>query len=281
MHMRETIKIRTPNGREIHAFEGDSITHQIQKHGEYDKNALDSIREVLAIIKPVTSLDIGANIGNHSLVIATLSQRLFAFEPVGFVHTVLQKNLLENRVQNAVAVNVGLSSESASKTIFVPKMDNVGCSSLDERGLNSDRHDIRLITGDEYLATNGIRDVDFIKMDIEGHEGEAIEGLKTTIRTNQPLLLMEWDQRTAHQFAAHQLFDSVFAGYSAFSVSRTDNKKMHPKTFFGSLRRLWYRLTCRSWCLSKFDPTHGYRNIYLVPDRYRGVFSNFRYLSEH
>jgi FkbM family methyltransferase len=276
--MRETVEIRTPAGKRILAFKGDEITHQIQKHGEYDKDALDSIRDVLSLIRPVTSLDIGANIGNHALVIAGLSERLFAFEPVGFVHAVLQQNLDNNGATSAKAVNVGLSMGAATKTIFVPREHNVGCSSLEERGMQADQQEIRLVAGDAFVADNGIRDIDFIKIDIEGHEGEAIAGLRQTILANQPLILMEWDQRTAEQFSAHGFFETLFAGYATFSVSRTDNKKIHPKTFLGRARRVWFRLLGKRWCLSRFDPSNGYRNIYLVPKRYLGTFAKFRYL---
>lgn len=276
--MRETIEIRTPSGKSILAFKGDEITRQIEKHGEYDKDALDSIRDVLSLIKPTTSLDIGANIGNHALVIAGLTERLYAFEPVSFVHSVLQRNLDNNGAMNATAVNVGLSMGEAIQTIFVPREHNVGCSSLEERGMHADQQEIRLVEGDAYVAENGIRNIDFIKIDIEGHEGEAIAGLRQTIMSNKPLILMEWDQRTAEQFAAQRFFETLFEGYATFSVSRTDNKKIHPKTLLGRAQRVWFRILGKRWCLSRFDPENGYRNIYLVPKRYLETFAKFRYL---
>lgn len=276
--MRETVEVRTPAGRRILAFKGDEITRQIQKHGEYDKDALDSIRDALSLIKPTTSLDIGANIGNHALVIAGLSERLYAFEPVGLVHAVLQQNLDHNGARNATAVNIGLSNEAATQTIFVPREHNVGCSSLDERGMDAEPQEIRLVEGDAYVADNGIQNIDFIKIDIEGHEGEAIQGIRATILKNQPLILMEWDQRTAERFAELGLFENLFAGYAVFSISRSDSKKIHPKTFVGRLRRMWFRLFNKGWCLSGFNPNSGYRNIYLVPKRYQNIFQKFLYL---
>jgi FkbM family methyltransferase len=277
--MRETIEILTPAEKRILAFKGDEIARQIQKHGEYDKDALDSIRDVLSLVKPATSFDIGANIGNHSLVISGLSDRLVAFEPVEFVHAVLQQNLINNGIHNAVAENIGLSSNAVTQTIFVPREHNVGCSSLEERGMHADQYEIRLLEGDTYVAENGIRDIDFIKIDIEGHEGEALEGLRATIHENQPLILMEWDRRTADQFAERNFFKTLFAGYSTFSISRTDNKKIHPKTLSGRIRRAWFRLLGKRWCLSSFVPSNGYRNIYLVPQRYQSTFSKFPLLS--
>jgi predicted RNA methylase len=116
------VTIATKKGMTINAFEGDSITEEIESCGEYDSNTLNSIRNVLTLIQPQISLDVGANIGNHALVIAKFTKKLIAFEPVTFVYEVLKKNLAQNKIDNAITVNFALSVEQSTRQIFIPKM---------------------------------------------------------------------------------------------------------------------------------------------------------------
>lgn len=72
MKKLKVIQLKTLRGFSLKAFEGDAITKEVQKVGEYDTNALNSLVDLLSLIKPNLSLDVGANIGNHALLIATL-----------------------------------------------------------------------------------------------------------------------------------------------------------------------------------------------------------------
>lgn len=271
------ITVTTSAGKRLQAFEGDEITRQILQNGEYDAWALASLREVLQYVRPRTSLDIGANIGNHAVVIGELSQRLFAFEPLPFVYQVLQHNLARNLGERARGFNLALSDIDAAVRIGVRSEENFGASSLCAG--SSDGETVRAVVGDEFLAEQGIAEVDFIKIDVEGHEASALSGLTKTILRDQPLVMMEWnDAETAAGFARLRLFDTVFAGYQPFAVSRTDSTKLHPHTLAGRLRRLRYRLFDRTWCLTDFDPVRKYSNVYLVPPRMAEELAALRYL---
>ncbi|MGB7816801.1 MAG: FkbM family methyltransferase [Methylotenera sp.] len=281
MENHKTIQIKTKRGFILNAFEGDSITQEIQKKGEYDANTLESLNEVLAAIQPQTSLDVGANIGNHALLISRFSKNLIAFEPVGFIFEVLQSNLIQNHIANAQAVNSGLSDTALEREIFIPQNGNLGSSSLEATNGTGQRLKINTIIGDDYLQKNlsGAR-IDFIKMDVEGHEAAALQGLKATIRAFQPLLLLEWKSpQTISAFKDHDLFNDLFSQYSFYSLSYTSNKKAHPKSLWGFLKRIYYRLFAKKWCLSGFERKKYYSNVYFVPSRYKSIFEKFIHLS--
>jgi len=281
MNKYKVIQVKTKRGFVLNAFEQDSITREIQERGEYDANTLDSIDDILRIIKPEVSLDIGANIGNHSLVIARNSRRLVAFEPVGFIFGVLQSNLLQNRIDHAQAVNSGLSDEAADRDIFIPENGNLGSSSIEARDGAGCRLRINTIIGDGYVQKNldGSR-IDFIKIDVEGHEASALQGLRATIKESQPLLLLEWNNATTvNAFSNKNLFAELFSGYGYYSLSYTSNKKMHARNLAGFIKRLYYRSFAKRWCLSDFEPSRHYSNVYFVPPRYKAVFEQFIYFS--
>jgi hypothetical protein len=257
------VRLLARQGKKLHAFAGDSITAKIESRGEYDTNTLDSLRAILSFIHPDTSLDVGANIGNHAVGIAELSQHLIAFEPVPFIFELLQRNLSQNGFSHAIPVNAGLSDQMLERDIFIPEYGNLGCSSL------------------ESMDAEGVhRRIDFIKIDIEGHEPAALLGLQTTICEHQPLILMEsLTQNTLNLFNDRKLFEQLFSGYRIYALSNTTSKNVYPPGMTGFVRRMAAKLRYRCWCQSDFDAARRYSNIYLVPERYQAIFEQFTYLS--
>jgi FkbM family methyltransferase len=276
--MRKEIILNTKRGFCLHAFEDDSITNEVKKYGEYDSNTLNSLEEILEKIKPNISLDIGANIGNHTLLIAQLSQKLISFEPVDFIFKALDQNIKSNKLSNTIAFNVGLSNKEMATDIFIPNNGNLGSSSITERKGDGEALSVVLKKGDDFLRGYGFGSgVDFIKIDVEGHEAEALEGLKQTIISNQTLVLMEWrTDRTLKLFNEKDLFNVLFRGYSIYSLTSMDNKKAHPKSLKGLLSRLFFKLILNKWCLRSFNPSMHYSNIFLVPKRHKRLFQSFR-----
>lgn len=275
------VEVITKNGKILHAFENDSITTAIKQRGEYDSNTLNSIRDILAQIRPETCLDVGANIGNHALVIAEHCKSLIAFEPVPFIFELLQRNIATNHLNNAEAVNAGLSNEAMNRNIFIPDFGNLGCSSLEAMDAEVTEVAIKTLIGDDFLQLNHPeKQIDFIKMDVEGHESAALEGLKQTIQGFQPLLLIEYrNDKTLTMFNETDIFERVFDGYKVFSLSSTTSKKVYPRSMMGFINRLSAKAFNNHWCLSSFNLTERYSNIYLVPPRYQSEFASFNFLA--
>lgn len=277
MQSIDTIKIKTKRGFTLHAFVNDAITREIQKKGEYDANTLNSLSDILAVIKPLTSLDVGANIGNHAMVIASFSKRVIAFEPIKFIFDVLEINKKANAFNHLEVINVGLSNKLAETNIHIPDNGNFGSSSLEIKPENGTLLSIRTVIGDDFLEGKTNSDqVDFIKMDVEGHEAFALLGLKKTILRDQPLILLEWKSaQTIDHFKALNLFNNLFAGYSFHALTYTTNKKIHNKNLTGFFSRIFYRLRGKKWCLADFDALKRYTNVYFVPPRFKLKMQNF------
>jgi FkbM family methyltransferase len=269
------IQLTTKRGFTLHAFEGDSITKEVQKKGEYDSNTLYSLSEILASIQPNISLDVGANIGNHALLIAKYSRKVLAFEPVNFVFDVLQSNIKHNHANNITAVNLGLSDKTAESIMYIAINGNLGSSSMEAVAGEGEKLSIKTTQGDNYLAQN-FKDavVDFIKIDVEGHEAMALLGLQKTIIQHQPLILIEWKSpQTIAQFQSLKLFDQLFSGYEKYSLTYTTNKKIYAESSFGFFKRIYHKLIGSNWCLGKFEPTKMYSNVYFVPPRHQQYFN--------
>jgi len=273
MKNHHEIKITTKRGYSLNCIEGDTITKAIQMNGEYDTNTLDSLAEILGKIRPNISLDIGANIGNHAVLIAIYSKRLIAFEPVKFVYDLLHSNLNQNFAANTLAVNNGLSNEYATREIFIPAF-NLGCSSLEVQVGEGEKTKIDLLVGDDWLKANCYnQQIDFIKMDIEGHEAAALIGLEEHIRKYQPLVLLEWkSQITINTFREKNLLPRLFNNYAFYSLTQTDSKKVYQRSLLGYFGRFYCKLFHKSWCLTNFQEHKAYSNVYFVPERYKEFF---------
>lgn len=130
-------------------------------------------------------LDIGANIGNHSLMYNCYFPNLeiWAFEPI-FENFILLKENTEN-IQNILAFNVAVGSRTGVVN-FSNRLDN-----------NSGTYTISPITGNQsmIIALDDIefndKKISFIKIDVEGHEQACIEGMKNLLQKHKPLIWIE------------------------------------------------------------------------------------------
>lgn len=134
-----------------------------------------------------TVLDIGAFMGETSLWFAREvgpEGRVVAFEPV----TSLARRCVENVERNtALAMaeirveNVAVGAQSGKCTVS-GRGDAGDSVTLGSGGL------VSMISVDDYVQQTRLGQVDFIKMDIEGMEREALEGANETIRDFRPKL---------------------------------------------------------------------------------------------
>jgi FkbM family methyltransferase len=158
-----------------------------------------------------TAIDVGANIGYHSLVIAhhARSRRcqitVHAFEPVPHTVTQLRSNIVLNRLDANVYVHgVCLGSCFASQQMFVPQNRRTA-SSL--RNLHpdapSDTVHVEQITLDSFVEHAGLEDIGLLKIDVEGNELEVIRGGMAMISSSRPPIVIELLRKWAAAFGYH------------------------------------------------------------------------------
>ena len=142
--------------------------------------------------------DIGANVGNHTLFAALFmdASRVVAFEPNPPAMALLRANVALNRLDARVDLTHlgwGLSDAEGAGFSTVTKRANLGATRLVADGQGG----LSVRTGDAMLA--GQR-VDFINLDIEGMEMQALRGLSATIATHRPPVFLELDHSNAAPF---------------------------------------------------------------------------------
>ena len=141
-------------------------------------------------------LDIGANVGYFTLLAARLvgpTGKVYAFEPEPSNYDVLVKNLGLNGYENVDAIPMAVSSEKGEAQLIISALDSgfhsLAHLNLPERGSVS----VETITIDSFLEERGWPHVDFVKMDIEGWEVAALDGMGQFFqRTSTVRLVIEF-----------------------------------------------------------------------------------------
>ncbi|MFK8011407.1 MAG: FkbM family methyltransferase [Marinicellaceae bacterium] len=150
-----------------------------------------------------TVIDIGANVGSHSLPIASfvgVEGQVYAFEPVPWAVNKFKRNLELNNINNITLETIALSdiNEQEVEMSFRASFKLGSKSGVGEDGKidggwwdECEHVKIRMETLDNYVSNHQIDRIDLIKLDVDGFEGKVIRGALGTLSRFKPILIME------------------------------------------------------------------------------------------
>ncbi len=155
-------------------------------------------------------LDAGANVGNHVVFAGhfLFPSQIIVIEPNPAARLLLDINIRLNNLARLVDASVaryGLADAAGFAAAVTPPC-NLGGTWLDAAGGG----EIPLVRGDDVLLG---RRIDFIKLDVEGMELRALDGLSEVIRTNRPGMFIEVDNSNIDGFQAFL----ALAGYVIYA----------------------------------------------------------------
>jgi FkbM family methyltransferase len=157
---------------------------------------VEELEDLLAYMEPCSVvLDIGANIGNHTVFFAKYARAraVIPFEVLPAACELLRRNVQSNRLETVDLdyLGVGLGPPHAGRiTVKLSYEHNLGATafSLDD-GARAARESFRIETLDHLLGE--ARRVDFIKLDVEGMELDVLAGAQAVISRWRPKILLE------------------------------------------------------------------------------------------
>lgn len=138
-------------------------------------------------IRDSVILDIGANIGNHSLYFLNEYGAKFAycFEPVKETYDILKKNIEINNLNNKSKIfNLGVGSSDSKAVISKSVQGNTGMTQL----TTSEDGDIDIVAIDDMNISEKIG---FVKIDVEGFELDVIKGMIKVLKRDKPFIMIE------------------------------------------------------------------------------------------
>lgn len=178
------------------------------------------------IKKGMVIVDIGANLGYYSAIASKHTGEnglVIAFEPEPNFFKLLSRNINRNKLENVKLFEMAIADKTAEADLFLSD-ENKGHNSLIRSDELKTSARVKTTTLDEFLSSQKITKTDIIKMDIEGAEILAIEGMKNTLTKHKPLLFLEFSPHSIMKLNRNPLdFLSALRsiGYSIFEIDKT------------------------------------------------------------
>lgn len=169
----EPIRVALLTGEKIYVFENDYIGRMIRFFGDLDPAVSGVARN---LVRPGDVIvDIGANVGVVTLQMASIvgaEGRVFAFEPIKRLSTLLSRSAAENYFENITIHNVALSDLAGRGSMKIAER-SLGCSTLNFH-IDGEPCEVKVL--DEINFGPNFRRPKLLKIDVEGHEAKVLAG---------------------------------------------------------------------------------------------------------
>jgi FkbM family methyltransferase len=146
--------------------------------------------------------DIGGHVGYYSVlssVLAGPTGRVFVFEPRPLNIAFIKHHIRINGIENITLLETAVS-DRAGEAAFEDRTGS-GTGHLSEEG----RLKVSTLVIDEFVDGESHPYPDFLKMDIEGGEIDALNGARRTIEKSRPNLLLATHGGATHSFVLDYL----------------------------------------------------------------------------
>ena len=187
------------------------------------------------------TVDIGANYAYYTVRLARMCSKVYAFEPIPFTFKVCNMVVKHYKLRNVVLYNKGVGEKNEWHRFSVPVMDfgaiSGGQAHFGERNDNVEGNetiakfnktqevDCEVMALDSLI--DDFRNLQFIKIDIEGAEFFALKGMRKTIEKFKPVILLEINPVFLRGFgiAEQQLKEMIDTlGYITFVYNQGSKK---------------------------------------------------------
>jgi len=211
------------------------LLYRAWKYRSAEKNEIDYLFQ--KIRKGETVFDVGAHKGAYSFWMRKAvgdHGKLVCFEPQEKAAVLLKRVFIRNK--NVQIEQVALSDHSRMAPLFVKPQPGIPYeASLHHKYENMRIEEVTTTTLDDYCRDHAVFP-SFIKLDVEGHEQNVVDGAVSVLKKMKPVLLAEIETRHIGEKALYALCNKIIdLGYAAYFFS--GNKKLPFRQFNAGLHQ--------------------------------------------
>ncbi len=161
----------------------EMIGSSLQRYGEYQQLELDFL---LSILTPDSVVyDVGANVGYHTTAFASQARQVISFEPNPQNFALLQQNTRDLKQVITYQAAVSNTQDPGYISTFDPAVyGNFGHMTMNAAGNGVQ---VPCVTLDQLNHAPP----DLIKIDVEGHEYEVLQGCVHLLKSRRPVIYYE------------------------------------------------------------------------------------------
>lgn len=170
----------------------NAVSQSIIENWQYEWYMFDFLNRNQIDCEGKTIIDIGANNGNFSIDFAHLVGKhgfVHSFEPQRIIYYQLCANIFLNGLDNVYCHNVAIGDKEAEVHMPLPNYHEKGDVNFGDVRIGEYGDTINQRTLDSY----NLKDVAFIKIDVQGYESFVVDGAKETIKNSRPYLFVEFE----------------------------------------------------------------------------------------
>ncbi|MGC9337933.1 MAG: FkbM family methyltransferase [Candidatus Cloacimonadia bacterium] len=171
------------------SLEDKGISQELYLHKKREHFSTDFINSFVQENEIV--IDIGANIGYYALLESKLAKdgEVYAIEPIPSNFSLLERNIELNGYKNISTYQLAISDSDMIKTMYIYDKCNWCSFNKNLDGSQTGQLDVMSMTLDKFTETYLNKKPTFVRMDLEGHEYQAIKGASKILRECAPLKL--------------------------------------------------------------------------------------------
>ena len=207
-------------------FEGDAanlIDYHILSRGAFEPGLTELLKTWGKAIDNSLILDVGANVGVHSIGVCRAYEEVLSVEPFPPLIERLKHHIEINKIQNIKLIRGGLAAADSEANFIPPESGNLGTGRVAKVASSKNESDelrIQLFSGDN-LINKQARSLAAIKIDVEGHELDVLSGLRSSINHYRPLIVCELlTNADAHISKFKSLLPESYRFYSLNNIKR-------------------------------------------------------------
>jgi FkbM family methyltransferase len=190
---------------------------------------LSHIEHYLPRFRWHTVFDVGANVGEFAFDLARRKgPKIYAFEPAPSTFRTLVSNVNEAKIGDLIEP-IGIALSDVSGDVKFANVENDKNNAILANG--QDSLSVKAMKGDQFCEARSIHEIDFLKIDTEGHDLKVIHGFERML-SNHSIGLVEAEVSMTPTNSKHVQFEEV--------KSYLETKKYHLFFIYEQFMDVWF-----------------------------------------